>query len=296
MDTWKFLGRMPWILAVVVFAWGCGVLQKPPKPTVEQPVYQGEMEYTPVPTVPPRTPTPAGGKALPTRPVKNPEAERIRKSGKPIGPIVTFAGISRADGIELKPIGADPSGVPIFQNYVGSGFQMIIEGKPGISNLEVGRRTDGRTATDRTAQPDLQVQVTNDLGDGSREICDRRRPNIGGVPGIDPPSFAETKEVADTLNDMSCRFETFIESESACIVTKYGDFSFINPETTTQFCMIVARAWNFPVGDTLVSVRLRDVERNPGPVAKFWLRRPKDRPTPARPRIPKTPTPRRRRP
>jgi hypothetical protein len=263
---------------------------------VEQPAYQPDADYTAVPTVPQRTPTPATGKPLPTRPVKNPEAERIRKSGKPIGPTVTFAGIARADGFKVDPIGEDESGIPIYRNYVGSGFQMVIEAKPGISNLEVGRQIYVRRADDPTAQPDLQVQATNDLGDGSTAICDRRRPDIGGIPRIDPPSFAKTEKVSEALNDMGCRFETFIEPESACIVTKYGEFAFINPESKIQFCMIVARAWNFPVGDTLVSVRVRDVEGNPGPIAKFWLRRPKERPTPDRPLPPKTPTPRRRRP
>jgi hypothetical protein len=81
-------------------------------------------------------------------------------------------------------------------------------------------------------------------------------------------------------------------------VTKYGDFSFLNKESKVQYCMIVARAWNFPLGDTLVSVRVRDKEGNPGPVQKMVLRR-SDRPSkPAAPAAQptKSPTPSRRRP
>jgi hypothetical protein len=89
---------------------------------------------------------------------------------------------------------------------------------------------------------------------------------------------------------MSCRFETFIESAGACTVNKYGDFSFVSEETTMQFCMVVARAWRFPMGDTLVSVRLRDSKGEPGPVSRFILRRPKEGPTP-RPAAQPTPQP-----
>jgi len=275
---------------------GCAGLRQSPQPTVEPPVVEVAPEYTPVPTVAPRTPTPPGAKPLPTRPVKNPETEKLRQAGKVVGPVVTFAGITRADGIEVEPVSVDKDGVPTYRNYVGSGFQMVIEGKPGLSNLEVGRRLFTYDPKDPKARPDLEVEVTRDLGNGSPKVCDRRRPDIGGIPGINPPSFAETQKITDALNDFACRFETFIESESACVVTRYGDFSFINKESTIQFCMVVARAWNFQVGETLVSVRLRDIEGNPGPVAQFRLLRPERRPTPVRKAPEKTPTPRRRRP
>jgi hypothetical protein len=276
---------------------GCAGLRKEPKPTVVAPGPESSPAYTPVPTVAPATPAPAEAKPLPTRPVKSAEAEKARKAGKAIGPVVTFAGITRADGSTVEPISVDSKGVPTFRNYIGSGFQIVVEGKPGISNLEVGRRLVGSSdAKDWRSRPDLEIEATNNLGDGSRAVCDRRPPKIGGIPAINPPSFAETKEIANTLDDFSCRFETFIESESSCVVTPHGDFSFIKPDTTTQFCMVVARAWNFPPGETLVSVRLRDAEGNPGPIAQFRLLRPTERPTPVRQEPQSTPTPRRRRP
>lgn len=298
MKTLRVGGRLCAAVLVVGLALaGCTGVRKEPAPTIGAEVApKVSPEYTPVPTVAAGTPTPSPAKPLPTRPIKHPEAQKLRKSGKLIGPVVTFAGITRADGYKVEPISIDKDGVPTYQNYVGSGFQIVIEGKPGLSQLEVGRRVFAHDPKNPRLRPDLEIQADRDLGDGSRAVCDRRRPNIGGIPAINPPSFAETQRIADALNDFSCRFETFIEPESACVVTRHGEFAFINPESTTQFCMVVARAWNFPVGETLVSVRLRDSEGNPGPIARFRLLRPKDRPTPVREEPQSTPTPRRRRP
>jgi hypothetical protein len=49
-----------------------------------------------------------------------------------------------------------------------------------------------------------------------------------------------------------------------------GDSGFVNSDATTiQFCGFIARVLEFPQGDTLVTVRLRDVGGNPGPVAQL---------------------------
>ncbi len=248
-------------------------------------------EATPVviPTVPARTPTPIGGAPLPTRPLVNPDTDKQRKAGKQVGPLVTHAGIARADGRPVEPTGTK-NGIPVYLNQVGSGFMIVIEGKPGFSNIEVGRRILVYDPNDPSKRPDLEVELSNPLGDGSEAVCDQRRPNIGGIPAINPPDFSETKQVAAALNDMSCRFETFIESAGSCTLNKFGDFSFVNKDSHVQFCMVVAKAWNFPKGDTLVSVRLRDSAGNPGPVGNFYLRRPEKAPTP-KPAAQATPEP-----
>jgi hypothetical protein len=250
-----------------------------------------------VPTVPPRTPLPEGAAPLPTRPVRNPNAAKEKAEGKSIGPVVTFAGVARADGVLTEPIGKNAQGIPIYRHPVGSGFMVVVEGKPGISNVEVGRSIFRYDPTDPTQRPDLEVEVNRPLGDGSAAVCDARRPKIGGVPAVEPPSFAESPKVTAALNDMACRFETFIESNASCTVNKFGDFSFAKPaESKVQYCMVVARAWAFPDGDTLVSVRLRDTDGNPGPVSHFVLQR-KALPTqPRRPSPTPTPTAPRRRP
>jgi hypothetical protein len=236
---------------------------------------------TAIPTVPPpqskEFPTPRPPATL--RPGAKP--------GEPIGPEITFLGITRADGKALEPeIGAD--GIPTYRNYVGSGFQLVIEAKPGASGSDVGRRIFAHSATDPKMRPDLEIQFDRPLGDGSEVICDRVRPKIGGIPAINPPSWGETQKIADTLNDVSCRFEVFLESESSCTLGPNEDWSFRDESTKVQFCMTVAKAWNFPVGETLVSARLRDSAGNPGPVKKIRINRPKEAPTP-RPRPQPTP-------
>lgn len=240
------------------------------------------------PTAAPTVPPPSSLDFPTPRPIVT---AKVGPGGKTelIGPEITFLGITRADGKAIEPSKSD-DGIPTYSNYVGSGFQVIVEGKPGISGADVGRRLFASEATDPKKRPDLEIQVDRPLGDGSEVICDRMRPNIGGVPAINPPSFAETQKVADTLNDMGCRFEVFLESESSCTLGKNEDWQFSKPDTKTQFCMTVAKAWNFPIGDTIVSVRLRDTAGNYGAIKKIRLHRPKEGPTP-RPRPTGTPTP-----
>lgn len=253
---------------------------------------------TPVPTVPPQTSPAATAVPLPTRPVKSADSDAAKKAGKQVGPVISHLGIARADGTKLEPKSTQRDGTDVYQHSIGSGFMLVVEAKPGLSNIEVGRRINAYDKEDHLSRPDLEIQTDHDLGDGSKVVCDKRRPDIGGVPGINPPNFSDSRQIADALNDLSCRFEVFIESASACTVTKYGDFSFLSSDSKVQYCMIVARAWNFPLGDTLVSVRVRDKEGNPGPVKKMILRR-ADRPVKAmeqKPQPTKAPTPSRRRP
>jgi hypothetical protein len=235
---------------------------------------------TPVPTVPPTKPTPEPTAApLPTHPIGTQAKPR---KGEIIGPVITYFGAARADGTVVESVSVDKKGIPTFKTTVGSGFMLVVEAKPGKSGYEPGRRIFAYVPDDPHTRPDLEIESNHDMGDGNPAVCDRRRPNIGGIPGIDPPSFAETQHISDAINDFGCRFETFIESESSCTMSKNGDYSFASKDTTTQFCMIVARSWAFPEGKTLVSVRLRDSEGNPGPVKQLWIER-----SPA-PKTPKT--------
>jgi hypothetical protein len=227
------------------------------------------FESTPMPTVPPSTPTPEATAApLPTRPV----GKHVK--GANVGPVVTFFGAARADGSTVDPVSVDKKGIPVYHSEVGSGFMLVVEVKPGENGYEPGRRVFAYVPDDPTVRPDLEIESNRDMGNGSREVCDRQRPRIGGMPAVNPPSFAETQKISDAINDLSCRFETFIESDGSCTLNKNGDYSFISKDTTTQFCMIVARAYMFPVGKTLLSVRVRDTEGNPGPVKHMWVERP----------------------
>lgn len=248
--------------------------------------------YTPTAVV-----TPGSEPTLAVRPVGDAKTtEAAKRAGKAVGPIVTHAGVVRADGRRVDPVGKTKAGIPIYQHPVGSGFMIVVEGKEGLSNVEVGRSIFRYDENDPSLRPDIEIQVDRPLGDGSVAVCDARRPKIGGIPAINPPNFAENNAtISATLNDMSCRFETFIESNGSCTLNTYGDFEFLSKDTKVQFCMVVARSWAFPKGDTLVSVRLRDTDGNPGPVSRFVLRN-QPNPTPKRqPTAAPTPTAPRRR-
>ncbi len=228
------------------------------QPAPATPVY----EDTPVPTVPPSTPSPASAPTpLPTRPIGRPDVTPV--PGAPVGPVVTFFGAARADGLPVEPESVDAKGIPTYLSQAGSGFILVVEGKPGSGGFEVGRRIFVHSETNASLRPDLEIQANRDLGDGSPKVCDRRRPELGGIPKISPPGFDGGQAVADALNDFSCRFETFIESDFSCTVNKLGNYAFVGTDTTTQFCVIVAKSFAFRTGVTEVRVRRRDGKGNP---------------------------------
>ncbi len=250
---------------------------------------------TPVPTVAPAAkPAPDTSAAatpepppLPTRAVANKDVQ-AKKGAAPIGPVVTFFGAAKADGTKADPTSVDKDGVATYSTVAGAGFIIVVEGKPGKSGAEVARRVFAYVPTDPHTRPDLEIESSRDMGNGSTVVCDKQRPNIGGVPGINPPSFAETQKISDTINDFACRFETFIESESCCTMKVNGDYAFTQKDSTAQFCMLVAHSWAFPDGETILSARLRDVDGNPGPVARMKIKRvppppKKDQPAPQNP-------------
>jgi hypothetical protein len=268
LNGYRFLPVCGLSAALVVALAACAAKApiKGPKSVAET------YKETPVPTVPPSTPSPVpAASALATPPERPPVKAR---KGEPIGPIVTFFGAVRADGTSVEPKSVDEKGIPTYASAVGSGFMLVVEAKPGASGLQPARRVFAYVPGDPKSRPDLEIEADRDMGDGSPAVCDRTRPNIGGIPGIKPPSFAETQRVSDAINDLACRFETFVESEASCTQTKSGEYSFIAKDSTTQFCMIVAHAWAFPPGVTLLSVRVRDAEVNPGPVKQMRISRP----------------------
>jgi len=265
---------------------GC-TASAPSKPESAEP--KAVYTDTPIPTVPPATPlpSPAPGATAPEPPeLKAAPAESAKataRPGQPIGPIVTYFGAARADGMVAPPASVD-KGIPTFRSGAGGGFIMVVEAKPGPSGADVARRIFNHQPDDATQRPDIEIISNKPLGDGSKEVCDRRPPNIGGIPAA--ASFAETQAISDAINDLTCRFETFLESESSCTLDKLGNFSFASKDTTVQFCAMVARSFAFPIGTTDVQVRVRDVSGNYGPVAKMRIVRPKTPPTPAKPAKP----------
>lgn len=268
-------------LGVVALTSATGCSSQKPAATLTAPkvVATPDPEETPVPTVPPRAkeapaaaakPEETSGSEAPSAGV----AEAKAQSGAGTGPVITYFGAARADGKVVPAASVDKDGVEVYTTAGGSGFILVVEARPGKSGLPPGRQVSAHDPKDPNRRPDVELQSNRDLGDGSKRVCDRRRPIVGGIPAINPPSWANTQSVADALNDIACRFETFIESEMSCTLDKLGNFSFANTATTTQFCVLVAKSFQFPEGVTELQVRVRDTGGNVGPVKKIRIRRP----------------------
>lgn len=218
---------------------------------------------------PPPTATPTRTRTITPTPTETPS--------EPIGPIIGFFGLIQPNDELIDPTGTDPTGIPIYQRPFGSGFSIVVEARRGIANKNVAT-----FAFDEFARPDLQIQVDRPLGDGSALVCDDGmfQFEIGGVPAIDPPSFADDQSISDRLNDLGCRFlngsgqpiARACNEKFACIRFQDGRFGCVSPQAQRQFCGQISQNLEFPDGDTLVTARVRDIDGNLGPPAQIIIR------------------------
>jgi len=214
------------------------------------------------------TPTPtatASPTSTPTLPPPCPELDNES------GPVVTFLGITRADDTLVDPEPDTVDGAPVYKRATGAGFRLIVEGKPGLSGAPLG---DSTYREDLAGFPDLQVEVSPyPLGNGDQAVC------TGGVPATDPASFDPTATNIATVNDLSCRFRDGqgfplgVSPADACVkMEPSAEYGYVNPESTLEFCGFITNPLAFQPGDTVITVRLRDVECNPGPPARMVIR------------------------
>lgn len=192
-----------------------------------------------------------------------------------IGPVITFFGVTRGDDTLVSPSGATVDGTTVYSRPAASGFSLVVEGRPGSSGASVGRST---YQPDLTSFPDLQIEASRPLGNGSPAVCDRTGRTAGGVPAIDPPNFDETQINVDIVNDFACRFldgsgaPVGRGGTEACVLFPDGNYGFVGAASRIQFCAVIDRVVEFPLGDTLVTARLRDVNGNPGPSSQLVIR------------------------
>lgn len=157
-----------------------------------------------------------------------------------------------------------------FLTYVRppSGFLIYIEAKPGISGRPVGTVTFQFDPTDPNVLPDLQILVSRAIGDGSTAVCDDGPLPLplGGVSATVPVAFGGSLAVAGAINDFACRFDARGASAQACTRDTFGVDSFANPQSRVQFCTSpgVGTELAFPLGDTIVTARVRDIAGQPG--------------------------------
>jgi hypothetical protein len=209
----------------------------------EQIVVRVLRELTPLPTAPPETPEP---------------------TATPAPPMITYIGIAAADDAVVSATDVDDDGRPVFSRLIGHAFSLVVEAAPAIGGRPVGTNAfspDGLL-------PDLQLLVSRDLGDGAPEVCDVDTVNerFGGVPGVDPPDFSSEPSVVDAINDLGCRVNDGTGGpigrtpESPCTLDDFGNFAFVDERSTIQFCLPIAKAWEFQAGDTIAAARVRSID------------------------------------
>lgn len=151
-------------------------------------------------------------------------------------------------------------------------FIIVVEGRPGLNGIEVGKGTD---ALGTDGRPDIQVQSTSALGNGSLTVCDLGPVSQGGggIPGINPPTFdPESEFVSNALADLGCRFQHFSPSTPCTLTDASGEAKLVDSRATAQFCSFIASTATFPPGETIVSARLRDVLGNVGQTVQIVVR------------------------
>jgi hypothetical protein len=205
-----------------------------------------------------------------------------------LGPVVTFFGLTNQDDTLLPTSGTNSDGITVFSRLSGFGFSIVVEGAPGLSGAAVGPCAFGvyNTASGSctpscapgcTSFPDLQVEASNPLGNGSPAVCDGG--TGGGVPGVDPVTFNPTTNpnIINIVNDLACRFvdgggnPIGRPSTYACVKQEpTEEYGYANPQSTMEFCAPITSVEQFPPAtDTTLTVRLRDVDGNVGAPAQI---------------------------
>lgn len=205
-------------------------------------------------------------------------AQAEPRSAPVTGPAINFFGPISFMGTPLQCTGMTPQGAPICQFPNGSGFILVIEGRPRTGGAPVGTETFNAAGL-----PDLQIQVDRALGNGSAAICDKQGPQVGGVAPVSPPdlTFAD----AGPVNDFACRFTAV-----PCTVDDMGQPRFLVQSSTVQFCGEITTSIGFSAGDTLISLRLRNTDGQVGEVRQLVLRVGVGSPTPTFTVVSGTPT------
>ena len=155
--------------------------------------------------------------------------------------------------------------VPIFERPA-FGFFLVVEGRPGATGSRMGTSAYLWDPGNPAVLPDLQVIVSQPLGDGSGAVCDEMPGARGGVPAT--AEFTPNQTTANAINDLGCRFKDAggepggRGGADACTRLRDGTDAFWGDGTTVQFCSLIDRPYGFPPGETLVRVRLRDEAGN----------------------------------
>src|SRR5262249_49114548 len=136
----------------------------------------------------------------------------------------------------------DAFGRRVFDTKNGQ-FLVVVEGSAALSGAAPPTSLQ---PIGPDMRPDLQIENTRDMGNGSDAVCDTGPVSTGGggVHGIDPPSYAPEPTPGPTpgtvtgrLTDFACRFgPPALGASSACTIRDPSrEPRFVRAGTIIQF-------------------------------------------------------------
>jgi hypothetical protein len=174
-----------------------------------------------------------------------------------------------------QPVETAADGTPIYARPVPQGFFIFVEVRRGPNNRDPGPLTFNYVPGDPNTLPDLQIVTSRALGNGSTRVCDdANSPPIGGVPAVNPPMFGGSTQSAAAINDLACRFDYRGNGGEACTRNASQEATFLFTTSRAQYCTAagVGAEIAFPLGDTRITARVRDVVGALGPPASMIIR------------------------
>ncbi len=174
----------------------------------------------------------------------------------------------------MQPDDTDAFGNPVYTRLFGAGFFLFVEAKAGASGSPPDTRTLA-SISDPSMRPDVQIIFSRNLGNGSADVCDKGPAPalIGGVPGIDPPSFDNPSQIiTDALNDIGCRLDD--NTTAPCTLNSRDVPAFYVAGSTSQICTagVIGSEIAFPPGDTTITVQWLDRNGNVGQQRRLVIR------------------------
>ena len=182
--------------------------------------------------------------------------------------MITYFGIAESSGVVQTPSSQDAFLRNVFVRPLQRNFLIVVEAKPGPNAQAVGQNLP---QSDDGTPPDLWIEASRPLGDGSSDVCDKGPPpDLGGVPAFEPPNFnVDLPNVRGALIDFACRFQVHVRSDDACTVNSLGNFRFASTTITSQtiqFCFepAIGSEVALPHGSTVFTARVRDKQGGVG--------------------------------
>jgi hypothetical protein len=167
----------------------------------------------------------------------------------------------------------DSAGRRIFNSLTGQ-FIIVVEGRAGANGRAPGTSLLPSVVDNR---PDVQVQSTRPFGNGDPQVPTMCPPGLfsldGGIPAINPPSFAAGAMITNALNDFACRFDPNVGLSAPCtLLDATREPRLVDTNARVQFCTRPRADERLQPGESVLTLKLRDTGGSTGPTAQIVVR------------------------